>query len=262
MTVLAEILAHKREEVAAAKARVAPAALAARARAISEPTRGFRRALLAGGTSPRVIAELKRRSPSKGEIRRDFDPVAIARAYEAGGAAALSVLTDERFFGGSLAVLESVRRATRLPLLRKDFVLEAYQLDEARVAGADAILLIVAALAPADVGRLREHALGLGLDALVEVHDEAELDVAKGAGADLIGTNNRDLATFHTDLAVTERLARRVPEGALVVAESGIFGREDLARLQRAGAAAFLVGESLMREPDPGLALRRLLGTP
>jgi indole-3-glycerol phosphate synthase len=188
--------------------------------------------------------------------------VAIARAYEAGGAAALSVLTDERYFGGSLAVLESVRRATRLPLLRKDFVLDAYQLDEARVAGADAVLLIVAALPPPEVARLREHAVALGLDVLVEVHDEAELDVAKGAGADLIGINNRDLRTFHTDLAVTERLAPRVAEGALVVAESGIFGREDVARLLRAGAAALLVGESLMREPDPGLALRRLLGTP
>jgi indole-3-glycerol phosphate synthase len=263
VTVLAEILAHKREELAAAQARVAPEALAARARARAEPTRGFRRALLgAGGGPPRVIAELKRRSPSRGEIRADFDPVAIARAYEAAGAAALSVLTDERFFGGSLAGLERVRAATRLPLLRKDFVLDAYQIDEARVAGADAILLIVAALAPADVARLREHALGLGLDALVEVHDEAELDVAKGAGADLIGINNRDLRSFVTDLAVTERLARRVPEGALVVAESGIFGRADVERLARAGAAAFLVGESLMREPDPGLALRRLLGTP
>jgi indole-3-glycerol phosphate synthase len=262
VTVLDEILAHKREELAAAKARVAPEALASLARDRAEPTRGFRRALLAGGPGPRVIAELKRRSPSRGELRPDFDPVAIAKAYEAGGAAALSVLTDERFFGGSLAILESVRGATRLPLLRKDFVVDAYQIDEARVAGADAVLLIVAALAPAELAKLREHAVGLGLDVLVEVHDEAELDVAKGAGADLIGINNRDLKTFHTDLAVTERLAKRVPEGALVVTESGIFGREDVARLQRAGAAAFLVGESLMREPDPGLALRRLLGTP
>jgi len=262
VTVLDEILAEKRRELEAAQARVAPAALAARARATSAPTRGFRRALLARGAGPRVIAELKRRSPSKGEIRPDFDPVAIARAYEAGGAAALSVLTDERFFGGSLAILEQVRAATRLPLLRKDFVLDAYQIDEARVAGADAVLLIVAALAPAEVARLREHAVGLGLDVLVEIHDEAELDVAKGAGADLIGINNRDLRTFETDLGVTERLAKRVPEGALVVAESGIHSRADLARLERAGAAAFLVGESLMREPDPGLALRRLLGTP
>jgi indole-3-glycerol phosphate synthase len=262
VTVLDEILAHKRSEVAAAKTRLAPDVLTARARACPEPTRGFRRALLARGPVPRVVAELKRRSPSRGEIRPDFDPVAIARAYEAGGAAALSVLTDERFFGGSLAVLQQVQASTRVPLLRKDFVLDAYQIDEARVAGADAVLLIAAALEAAEVARLREHALGLGLDVLVEVHDEAELDVAKGAGADLIGINNRDLRTFQTDLGVTERLARQVPEGALVVSESGIFTRADMARLERAGASAFLVGESLMREPDPGLALRRLLGTP
>jgi indole-3-glycerol phosphate synthase len=233
--------------------------LAGRAAAAAAP-RGFRRALL--GRGPRVIAELKRRSPSKGEIRPDFDPVAIALAYQSGGAAALSVLTDERYFGGSLAVLEAVRAATALPLLRKDFVIDAYQIDEARVAGADAVLLIVAALAPGALAPLYEYARSLGLDVLVEVHDEAELDIAKGIGADLIGINNRDLETFVTDLAVTERLAKRVPQGALVVAESGIFGPEDVARLARAGASAFLVGESLMREADPGLALRRLLGTP
>jgi indole-3-glycerol phosphate synthase len=259
MTILDEILANKRVELDAARLRVEPAALARRAAALPPP-RGFRRALL--GPGPRVIAELKRRSPSRGVIRADFDPVAIARSYEAGGAAALSVLTDERFFGGSLAVFEAVRAASELPLLRKDFVIDPYQLDEARVAGADAVLLIVAALAPAALARLFEHARGLGLDVLVEVHDEAELDAAKGIGADLIGINNRDLRSFVTDLAVTERLAKRVPQGALVVAESGIFGPEDVARLARAGASAFLVGESLMREADPGLALRRLLGTP
>jgi len=259
VTILDEILAHKRVEVAAARQRLGPQQLARRARE-ADPPRGFRRALL--GRGPRVIAELKRRSPSKGELRRDFDPVAIARVFESAGAAALSVLTDERFFGGSLAVLEAVRAATELPLLRKDFVVDAYQIDEARAAGADAVLLIVAALAPAELVGLLEHARGLGLDALVEVHDEAELDAAKAAGADLIGINNRDLRSFVTDLAVTERLAPRVPEGALVVAESGILGSADVARLARAGAGAFLVGECLMREPDPGLALRRLLGTP
>jgi indole-3-glycerol phosphate synthase len=258
VTILDEILAVKRSEVAEAQGR---ARELARAAAAAPAPRGFRRALLTG-SGPRVIAELKRRSPSKGEIRADFDPVAIARAYEAGGAAALSVLTDERFFGGSLAVLEAVRQATALPLLRKDFVIDPLQLDEARAAGADAVLLIAAALARPELERLHAHAVGLGLDVLVEVHDEAELDAAKGVGADLIGINNRDLRTFVTDLAVTERLAKRVPHGALVVAESGIFGPEDVARLQRAGAAAFLVGESLMREADPGRALRRLLGTP
>jgi len=259
VTILDEILAHKRVELDAARRRVSPPDLARRA-ATMPPARGFRRALLEPGT--RVIAELKRRSPSKGEIRRDFDPVAIARAYQAGGAAALSVLTDDRFFGGSLAVLEAVRAVTPLPLLRKDFVVDAYQIDEARVAGADAVLLIVAALSAAELEHLRAHAASVGLDVLVEVHDEAELDAAKGVGADLIGINNRDLRSFVTDLGVTERLAKRVPQGVLVVAESGIFGPEDVARLKRAGASAFLVGESLMREPDPGLALRRLLGTP
>jgi indole-3-glycerol phosphate synthase len=259
VTILDEILAVKRSELAETRRRAGE--LARRAASAPAP-RGFRRALLARGGAPRVIAELKRRSPSKGEIRADFDPVAIARAYEAGGAAALSVLTDERFFGGSLAVLEAVRAATALPLLRKDFVIDPVQIDEARAAGADAVLLIVAALAKPELEELHAHAVALGLDVLVEVHDEAELDAAKGVGADLIGINNRDLRTFVTDLAVTERLAKRVPQGALVVAESGIFGPEDVARLQRAGAAAFLVGESLMREADPGRALRRLLGTP
>jgi indole-3-glycerol phosphate synthase len=260
MTILDEILERKHEEVAAAKDRVAPALLRERALAAAEPTRGFRRALL--GPGPHVIAELKRRSPSKGEIRADFDPVAITGCYEAGGAAALSVLTDEHYFGGSLAVLEQVRRATALPLLRKDFVVDDYQLDEARVAGADAALLIVAALAPDRLASLHAHAASLGLDVLVEVHDEAELDVAKGVGATLIGINNRDLRSFETDLAVTERLAPLVPEGAVVVAESGIAEPAHVARLERAGARAFLVGESLMREADPGLALRRLLATP
>jgi indole-3-glycerol phosphate synthase len=171
------------------------------------------------------------------------------------------VLTDERFFGGSLAVLEAVRRATELPLLRKDFVIDAYQLDEARAAGADAVLLIAAALPQGALAALRARALGLGLDALVEVHDEAELDAALAAGADLLGINNRDLRTFETDLAVTERLAPRIPPGAVVVAESGILGPEDVARLRRAGAHAFLVGESLMRERDVGRALRELRGT-
>jgi indole-3-glycerol phosphate synthase len=260
MTILDEILERKREEVAASKKRLAPELLAERARALAEPTRGFRRALLAPG--PHVIAELKRRSPSKGEICANFDPVAIARSYEAGGAAALSVLTDEHFFGGSLAVLEQVREVTALPLLRKDFVVDGYQIDEARLAGADAVLLIVAALAPERLTALHEQALGLGLDVLVEVHNEAELDVAKGVGATLIGINNRDLRGFETDLAVTERLAPRVAEGTVVVAESGIAEAAHVARLERAGASAFLVGESLMREVDPGLALRRLLATP
>lgn len=261
MSILDEILAHKRREVQEAKRLAAPAALAAQARAAAEPPRGLRR-VLAEGPAPRVLAEIKRRSPSRGEIRADFDAVAIARAYEEAGAAGLSVLTDAHFFGGGLEVLARVRAATALPLLRKDFVIDAYQIDEARVVGADAVLLIVAALAPRDVAALRSHAAGLGLDVLVEVHDEAELEVALEAGADLVGVNNRDLRSFETDLGVTERLAPRMPAGVVRVAESGIFTAADVARLERAGAHAVLVGESLMRERDVGAALRRLRGGP
>jgi indole-3-glycerol phosphate synthase len=257
VTILDDILAWKRVELSEARQRVAPALLAARAEAALEPVRGFRRALEAA-PHPAIVAELKRRSPSRGEIRPDFDPVRCARAYAEAGAAALSVLTDERFFGGRLEFLAAVRGAVPLPLLRKDFLVDAYQVDEARVHGADAVLLIAAALAAAELASLLARARALGLDALVEVHDERELDTALAAGADLVGVNNRDLRTFVTDLAVTERLAPRVPAPVLLVAESGIAGPADVARLARAGARAFLVGESLMREPEPGRALRRL----
>jgi indole-3-glycerol phosphate synthase len=259
VTILDEILEHKRRELAEARRRVPPAEQAARAEACAAPTRGFRRALLAA-PSPAVIAEIKRRSPSKGSLRADADPAALARAYARGGAAAISVLTDERYFGGSLQDLAAARGAVELPLLRKDFVIDAYQVEEARANGADAVLLIAAALPPARLSALRKRAQELGLDALVEVHDEAELDAALDAGADLVGVNNRDLRSFAVDLSVTERLARRLPdpEAVLLVAESGIGGGEDLRRLQRAGARAFLVGELLMREADPGLALERL----
>jgi indole-3-glycerol phosphate synthase len=259
MTVLDEILAHKRVELAEAKRRVAPEALAARAEGAVEPLRGFRRALEAAA-APVIVAELKRRSPSRGEIRPDFDPVRCAREYAEAGAAALSVLTDERFFGGRLEYLAAVRAAVPLPLLRKDFLIDVYQVDEARVHGADAVLLIVAALDPAELATLLARARALALDALVEVHDERELDAALAAGADLVGVNNRDLRSFVTDLAVTERLAPRVPASVLLVAESGIGSPADVARLARAGARAFLVGESLMREAEPGRALRRLRG--
>jgi indole-3-glycerol phosphate synthase len=258
MTILAEILAHKRSELEAARRRIPAAEIAARAER-AEPPRGFRSAL-ERAAPPAVIAELKRRSPSRGEIRPDFDPVRCAREYAEGGAAALSVLTDERFFGGRLEYLGAVRAAVGLPLLRKDFLVDPYQVDEARAAGADAVLLIVAAL---DEPRLRDllaHARGRGLDVLVEVHDERELETALSVGTDLLGVNNRDLRSFVTDLAVTERLAARVPPGVLLVAESGITGPADIARLARAGARAFLVGESLMGQPQPGAALRRLRG--
>lgn len=259
--ILDEILDHKRRELDRARGTVSPAEMESRARAHDEPTRGFADALRTA-PRPRVIAEIKRRSPSRGEIRADFDPVACARAYAAGGAAAISVLTDEHYFGGHLDFLGAVRAAVSLPLLRKDFIVDAYQVDEARVAGADAVLLIVAALGSDALRSLRERAASWGLDALVEVHDESELQVALAAGADLVGINNRDLRSFDVDLGVAERLARLLPEGVVAVAESGIFSNGDVTRLEAAGAQAFLVGEALMREDDMGLALRQLRRTP
>jgi indole-3-glycerol phosphate synthase len=261
---LDEILAHKRLELEEARRRVPPAAMRARAeaRAREEAPRGFRAALRTA-PRPRVVAELKRRSPSRGEIRADFDPVGCAKAYADAGAAALSVLTDARYFGGSLALLEAVRTAVAVPLLRKDFLIDAYQVDEARAHGADAVLLIARALEPARLRALREYAVGLGLDALVEVHDEGEVEAALAAGADLVGINNRDLATFETDLAVSERLAPLLAgRGVVVVAESGIFTQADVGRLEAAGADAVLVGEALMRERDVGRALAELRGRP
>ena len=262
MTLLDEIVAHKRIEVAQAMRAVPADAMRARAEGRGEPTRGFRAALRAA-PRPRVVAELKRRSPSRGEIRPDFDPVGCAKAYADAGAAALSVLTDARWFGGDLALLEAVRGAVSIPLLRKDFVVDAYQVDEARAHGADAVLLIARVLAPTALRALRERAAGLGLDALVEVHDEAEADAALAAGADLVGINNRDLATFETNLAVTERLAPRLAgSGVVLVGESGIFTHDDVRRLEAAGVDAVLVGEALMRAPDVGRALTELRGRP
>jgi len=265
VTILDEILAHKREEVARSKRALPPDELAALARGAADPTRGFR-AALQRSPRPRIVAEIKRRSPSRGEIRADFDPVACAKAYADSGAAAISVLTDERYFGGHLDFLGLVRRSVSLPILCKDFVVDAYQIDEVRLRGADAVLLIAAAVAPerrvAELARLRARASSLGLDALVEVHDRAELADALAAGADLLGVNNRDLRTFSVDLATTERLASGLPDGVVLVAESGIHSPEDIARLEAAGADAFLVGEALMRAADLGAALRQLRRTP
>jgi indole-3-glycerol phosphate synthase len=255
--ILDEILERKRHELDRARRVQSPEDLAREASAVALPVRGFR-AALRSSPEPRIIAEIKRRSPSRGEIRPDFDPVACAEAYEEGGAAALSVLTDEHFFGGHLSFLSKLRGAVSLPLLRKDFTLDAYQVDEARVAGADAVLLIVAALTQEDLLALHARATGLSLDVLVEVHDEAQLERALDAGADLIGINNRDLKSFDADLSVTERLAPRIPEGTVVVAESGIYTPEDVRRLAEVGAHAFLVGESLMRQDDLRRAVRAL----
>jgi indole-3-glycerol phosphate synthase len=251
--ILDDILAYKRAEVAARQRAVPPNALRERP-LYREPRRGFRRALL-HTPPPAVIAELKRASPSRGVIRADYDPPAHARSYATAGAAALSVLTDERFFGGALEHLAAARAATSLPCLRKDFLCDAYQIAEARAWGADAVLLIVAACAP-EIGRtLLDAAADEGLDVLVEVHTEVELAWAAEAGAGLIGINNRDLATFAVALETVERLATRAPRGAVLVAESGIRSPADLRRMTAAGAHAVLVGEAFMERPDPGAAL-------
>jgi indole-3-glycerol phosphate synthase len=254
--ILEDILSARRADVARAK-RVTPLAALREQPRYAAPRRGFAAGLRA--RRPAVIAEIKKASPSKGVIRADFDPVAIARSYAAAGAAAISVLTEERFFQGHADHLQAVRDAVELPLLRKDFVFDSYQLAEARAWGADAALLIAAML---DDGQLAElHAAGteLGLDVLVEAHTAEEVTRAAAAGARLIGVNNRDLRTFVTSLATAERLHALIPKGALAVAESGIETATDVARMCDAGYDAFLVGESLMRAPDPGAALRALL---
>jgi len=257
VSILTEILEHKGRELARARAELPAARLAEQAAAVSRPVRSLRDALLTD-EPPRVIAEIKRRSPSKGEIRADFDPQAIAKAYAEAGAAALSVLTDERYFGGQLDFLRQVRAVVEVPLLRKDFLIDESMVDEARLAGADAVLLIVAALPGDRLPALLEYTALRGLEALVEVHDADELETARAAGARVIGINNRDLRTFEVDLGTTEALAPRAGADRVVVAESGIFTGADLRRLLAAGAHACLVGESLMRQPDPGQALRAL----
>jgi indole-3-glycerol phosphate synthase len=263
--ILEKIVWEKDREVAAARERLSLDQLK---RQVSElpPTRDFVAALRASCRKPAVIAEIKKASPSKGVIREDFDPVAIARGYAAGGASCLSVLTDRQFFQGGFDVLVAVREAVELPLLCKDFILTPYQLYQARAAGADAALLIAAILTDVDFAYLLKVARALGLAVLVEVHDEAELErVLALEGVPLIGINNRDLATFHTDLATTERLTAqfgdRIRErGALLVSESGLFSRDDLDRVQGAGADAVLVGEALMRQADVTAALESLIG--
>lgn len=257
--ILDRIVELRRQDVAAARSRVDVAALQAGA-LYAEPRRGFRAALAA---RPRaIIAEVKKASPSKGVIRADFDPVAIARAYEGAGAAAISVLTEERHFQGRPEFLVAVRAATTLPLLRKDFLFDPYQIHEARAWGADAILLIVAMLDDAALRDLRQCGEELGLDVLVEVHDRAELDRAHASGATLIGVNNRDLRTFVTTLETTEALVAARAAGDLLVSESGIDCVADIERLERVGVSAFLIGESLMRAADPGVKLRELLDRP
>ncbi|HEY0179104.1 MAG TPA: indole-3-glycerol phosphate synthase TrpC [Dokdonella sp.] len=259
--ILQRILARKAEEVRERRARTPQAELAARVADLA-PARGFAAAIEARIACGRaaVVAEVKKASPSRGVIRADFDPAAIARSYAAGGAACLSVLTDADFFRGSEAYLAQARAACALPVLRKDFTIDAYQVYEARALGADCILLIVAALDDATLRELAACAAALGLDVLVEVHDEAELERALAVPAPLIGVNNRDLRTFETSLETSLRLRRRLGTARRLVAESGIHAPDDVARLRAAGIDAFLVGEAFMRAADPGAELARLFG--
>ena len=263
--ILEKIVWAKDREIDAARERV-PLENLRRQIAELPPTRDFIAALRSAPVLPAVIAEVKKASPSKGVIREEFDPVAIARAYAAGGASCLSVLTDKTFFQGGFDVLVEVRQAVDLPLLCKEFVLSPYQLFQARAAGADAVLLIAAILSDQDLRYLGKAAASLGLDVLVEVHDAHELERVLSLGEfPLIGINNRDLTSFETDLMTTERLTeefrpRLEQQQALLVSESGLFSRSDLDRVQAAGAGAVLVGEALMRQQDVQLALTTLIG--
>src|SRR5258706_10714229 len=254
--ILQRILARKRAELEAARAALPLAEIEARARSAPPPRDfvGALRAKIAAGR-PAVIAEIKKASPSKGLLRADFDPAAIAEAYEAGGAACLSVLTDREFFQGAPEHLGQARSACKLPVLRKDFITEPYQVFESRALGADCILLIVAALAPQDMLGLEAAAISLGMAVLVEVHDAEELEAALALRTPLLGINNRNLRSFETSLQTTLDLLPRIPEGRIVVTESGIAGGAEVSMLKGRGVPAFLIGEALMRAQNPGLAL-------
>ena len=258
--VLTKICADKREHIGACKAAKPLSALETEAKQATAP-RGFVTALQKANAEGRygLIAEIKKASPSKGLIRADFDPPSLARAYREGGASCLSVLTDEPYFQGKDDYLVAARAAVNLPCLRKDFMLDPYQIVESRALGADCILLIMAALSDAQAAELEQAAFDLDMDVLVEVHDGAELDRALKLQSPLLGVNNRNLKTLAVDIATTEQLAARVPAGKMLVAESGLYTPDDLARMERAGARCFLIGESLMRQPDVAAATRALL---
>lgn len=260
--ILAQICADKLEEVATRKAAMPLDEIKARAKDAGK-VRGFGRALMDASAAgrPGLITEIKKASPSGGLIRADFDPAALAQAYAAGGAVCLSVLTDAPYFQGSIEHLQAARAAVSLPVIRKDFILDPWQVYESRAIGADCILLIMAALDDKQARELEELARGLGMDVLAEVHDEAELERALGLQTPLLGINNRNLKTMETTLETTERLSKLAPPDRFLVSESGIKTPDDIKRLQQVCVQGFLVGESLMRLPDVTLAVQTLLGT-
>jgi indole-3-glycerol phosphate synthase len=257
--ILDKILTDKLPFIEACKKNMPLAEMERLARSAPHP-KDFEQALLSAGGDIAIIAEVKKASPSKGLIRPDFCPADIARAYQSSGAAAISVLTDEKYFQGSLNYLKAIRVAVSLPILRKDFIIDPYQIFEARAAGADAVLLIAAALPPGLLRKLKGVADELGMASLVEAHTAEELDEALLAKARIVGINNRNLQTFETSLNTTLRLAAKVPPGVTLVSESGIFTRDDVLKVKSAGVRAVLVGESLMRQPNPGDGVRMLLG--
>lgn len=259
--ILAKILATKAEEVISAQVARSFAALDSEARAMPAP-RGFAGAIRSriGAGQPAVIAEIKRASPSKGVLREQFEPASIAASYERAGAACLSVLTDRPFFQGAPEYLVDARAACSLPVLRKEFIIDEYQIAQSRALGADAVLLIVAALDDARLLALEACARDYGMDVLVEVHDSAELDRALKLATPLIGINNRNLRTFNVSLHTTIEMLPRIPSNRIVVTESGILAQRDVAQMRRHGVSTFLVGEAFMRAPDPGAALKALFG--